>query len=274
MVERTNPDEFRQQVQAAFDATGPAYGTPGDFHWQFAERLVHHAPLSTGQRVLDVATGTAPAAIVAARIVGAGGQVIGVDLSPGMLAHARRNIAAMGESSILLMQGSGDELPFLDEQFDVVLCSSSIVWFPNIHHALQEWHRLLKPGGWVAFSCFGGLARYTTQTLLGAVLKPYGIVYFDLNEPLNTPEKCHQAVAAAGFVHVAVHIDQETTFTTNPLESFSQAHGGARRLQLQLSHAQAEQARTSYMAGLQELLATQEMWNNDFEQLVVAQRPA
>src|SRR5579862_6941183 len=64
MVERTNSDVFRQQVQAAFDVTGPAYGTPGDFHWPFAERLIHRAPLAPGQHVLDVATGTAPAAIM------------------------------------------------------------------------------------------------------------------------------------------------------------------------------------------------------------------
>jgi ubiquinone/menaquinone biosynthesis C-methylase UbiE len=272
MVERTNPEEFRHLVQAAFDATGPAYGTPGDFHWQFAERLLQHARLYPGQRVLDIATGTGPAAIMAARIVGACGQVVGVDLSPGMLAHARRNIAASGVPSIMLMRGSGDELPFLDEQFDAVLCSSSIVRFPNISCALREWYRVLKPAGWVAFSCFGGLARYTTQTLLGSVLQPYGIVYFDLNEPLNTPEKCWQAAEDAGFVHVRVHVDREMAPTTDPQESFDQAYGGVRRLQLQLDPSQIEQVRAAYIAGFREQLTTREVWNHDFEQFVVAQR--
>jgi protein-L-isoaspartate(D-aspartate) O-methyltransferase len=273
MIEREDPEAFKHRVQAAFDITGSAYGTAGDFHWQFAERLVGHAPLHLGQRVLDVATGTAPAAILAARLIGPTGLVVGVDLSPGMLTHAQRNIAAAGVASILLMRGDAARLPFLDEQFDVILCSSSIVWFPSIPAALREWRRVLRPGGWLAFSCFGGAARYTTQTLLGAALRPYGIQYFDLNEPLNTPQKCLGALQDAGFARIRIHVEREQMFTSDPGESFEQACGGLRRLRIQLGAEQLEHARTRYIAAFQDLLATQYSWNHDFEQFVVAQRP-
>jgi ubiquinone/menaquinone biosynthesis C-methylase UbiE len=124
---------------------------------------VEHAPLHEAQTVLDVATGTAPAAIQAARRVGDSGSVVGVDISPGILKLAKRNIAAMGLTNIQLHEGNAEQLVFPDESFDGILCSSAIVWFPNIPRTLHEWYRMVRPGGWIDFSCFGGPAR---QTLL------------------------------------------------------------------------------------------------------------
>lgn len=100
--------------------------------------MVARARLQPGQSVLDVATGTGPAAIAAAEVAGERGHVRGVDISPGMLALARRNVAASEVGNVTLIEADGARLPFEAEVFDVVLCSSSIVWFPDIHAALTE----------------------------------------------------------------------------------------------------------------------------------------
>jgi ubiquinone/menaquinone biosynthesis C-methylase UbiE len=167
----TEPERFKQQVRAGFDATPAYYGTEGDFHWEFAKRLIARAPLRPGQAVVDVATGTAPAAIMAAQIVGPAGSVIGIDISPGMLRHANRNIAAANVPNIHLQVGDAECLPFRESSFDGVLCSSAIAWFPDIQRALTEWHRVVQPGGWIAFSCFGGPARQTINDLVIQLLQ-------------------------------------------------------------------------------------------------------
>src|SRR5262249_2221359 len=59
-------------------------------------RLVELARLKAGDRVLDIATGNGEPAVTAARMVGAGGWVVAVDQSPGMLAIGRERAAALG----------------------------------------------------------------------------------------------------------------------------------------------------------------------------------
>lgn len=219
--DRDQPDPFKQQVRRSFDATTASYGTNGDVHWQFARRLIDRAPLQPDQIVLDVTTGTAPAAIMAARIVGSGGRVMGVDLAPGILRLAQRNIVPARTDTIDLIGGNAEYLPFADNSFDVIVCSSAIVWFPAIDRALSEWRRVLCPGGAIAFSCFGGPARQTINDLIRRLLAPYGVGFPELNTPLNTPEKCRAIVQAAGFRNVRIAIDREQQFTLDPDTSFS-----------------------------------------------------
>lgn len=52
MFELSQPDQFKHATQASFDITPPSYGTDNDFHWQFAARLLNHAPIVPGQTLL------------------------------------------------------------------------------------------------------------------------------------------------------------------------------------------------------------------------------
>lgn len=198
---------MNSEVAAAFDSTPQGYGTGGDFHARYAGALVDHARLQPGQSVLDIATGTGPAAIAAAEAVGSSGQVTGVDISVGMLAQARRNVASQRAGSVRLMEADGARLPFEDGTFDFVLCSSSIVWFPDIHGALVEWRRVLRPGGRLAFSCLAASALPLGE-LFRTHLRAFGVDFPDLNEPLDIPEKCRRTAHDAGFGRVAVHLSQ------------------------------------------------------------------
>jgi ubiquinone/menaquinone biosynthesis C-methylase UbiE len=111
--------------------------------------LLRAARLRQGQRVLDVATGTGAAAEAAAAIVGPSGSVVGGDVSPDMLAIARQNLRNLPVELQLL---DAHRLPFPDGSFDAVLCQLGLMFFADRPLALQEFFRVVQPGGYVAVS--------------------------------------------------------------------------------------------------------------------------
>lgn len=113
-----------------------------------AARLVRHAGVAAGSRVLDVACGTGVVAITAAR---RGAKVTGLDLTPELLEHAREN-GRIAELEIEWRQGDVEELPFEDRSFDVVLSQFGHIFAPRPEVAVAQMLRVLKPGGTIAFS--------------------------------------------------------------------------------------------------------------------------
>jgi SAM-dependent methyltransferase len=113
-----------------------------------AARLVQHARIRSGDRVLDVACGTGVVAITAARI---GARVTGVDLTPELLQRARDN-ARVSEVEINWHEGDVENLPFSDGAFDVVVSQFGHIFAPRPDVAIAEMLRVLKPGGKIAFS--------------------------------------------------------------------------------------------------------------------------
>lgn len=273
MFARTQPASFKRQVQRSFDQTAPTYGTPGDFHWDFARRLVERAPIQPGQRLLDVATGSAPAAVLAADRVGSHGRVIASDLSKGMIRLAQQRCAATGTKHVALLACDAEALPVRADSVDGVLCSSAIVWFPNIAAAIHEWHRIVRRGGWIAFSCFGGLASQTINDLLIDLLAPHGVTYPNIPVPLSTPNKCRVLVESAGFEQVTVQTAHHQQFTTDPDASFAQAWGLARRFGITLPPPMIDTIKAQYRVRFQASLPDQARWNHDYEQFVVARKP-
>jgi SAM-dependent methyltransferase len=113
--------------------------------------LVEVAGARPGERVLDVACGTGIVARTAARRVGSGGTVVGLDVSAPML-DAARALAAGEGLSIEWREGSAMKLPLPDTAFDLVLCQQGLQFFPDRAAALREMHRVLGPGGRLALS--------------------------------------------------------------------------------------------------------------------------
>lgn len=113
-----------------------------------AARLVKHARVHAGQRVLDVACGTGVVGITAARL---GAQVQGVDLTPELLERAREN-ARIARADIEWREGDVEQLPFADATFDVVISQYGHMFAPRPDVAVGEMLRVLKPGGTIGFS--------------------------------------------------------------------------------------------------------------------------
>jgi SAM-dependent methyltransferase len=113
-----------------------------------AARLVRHARISAGSRVLDVACGTGVVALTAAR---AGARVTALDLTPELLDVAREN-GRIAELEIDWHEGDVEQLPFADAAFDVVTSQFGHMFAPRPDVAVGEMLRVLKPGGTIAFS--------------------------------------------------------------------------------------------------------------------------
>lgn len=113
-----------------------------------AAQLVKHARVKAGQRVLDCGCGTGVVAVTAAR---QGAKVSGLDLSPVLIEHARKN-AALAEVDIDFKEGDVEALPYDDATFDVVLSQFGHMFAPRPEVAIAEMLRVLKPGGTIAFS--------------------------------------------------------------------------------------------------------------------------
>jgi demethylmenaquinone methyltransferase/2-methoxy-6-polyprenyl-1,4-benzoquinol methylase len=103
----------------------------------------------SGERFLDLATGTADVALEIIRNVPKGAvQVVGMDFSEKMLELARQKIDSLDKAnSIQLECGSAENLPFEDNSFDGTTTAFGIRNFSDIGRSLREMHRVLKPGG-------------------------------------------------------------------------------------------------------------------------------
>lgn len=109
------------------------------------EELARHFPGRdpAALRVLDVGTGPGFFAILLCEL---GVDVTAIDLTPAMLAEARKNAGPLAEQ-IRFLEGNAETLPFEDAGFDAVV-SRNLTWnLPHPEKAYAEWARVLRPGG-------------------------------------------------------------------------------------------------------------------------------
>ena len=103
--------------------------------------------LAPGERVLDVGSGAGTDSLIAAQMVGENGQVTGIDMTPEMLAKARRAAAQMGASNVEFVETEAERLPFADARFDVIISNGVIDLIPDKDAVFAELFRVLAPGG-------------------------------------------------------------------------------------------------------------------------------
>jgi SAM-dependent methyltransferase len=104
-------------------------------------------PLAVGEHVVDCGSGAGVDSLVAGRLVGPRGMVIGVDMTPGMLAKARAAATSAGERNVEFREGYLEALPVDDAWADVVISNGVLNLVPDKVSALGEMHRVLRPGG-------------------------------------------------------------------------------------------------------------------------------
>ncbi len=222
--------------------------------------LLEIVQLQKGQKVLDMATGTGIIAIAAAQNIGSEVRVIGVDFSSGMLEQARQKIKELGLQNIELIEADAEYIDFNNESFDVIICSTAIVYFKDIPAALGKWYRFLKPGGVVAFSCCS--EESCGAPLIIEVCDKHSILLTNINEPTGTPEKCHRLLAEAGFQDIEVKT-QQLGFYRN-LEQAREWNGGwfhpRENPLLQVSLEQMEELKAEYRQKIEAEVTEQGAW--------------
>ena len=103
--------------------------------------------ITPGERVLDIGSGAGIDSLIASKKVGDAGQVIGVEMTAAMLAKARAARDEAGMTNVEFKQGYAEELPVEDEWADVVISNGVYNLLPGKVAAMEEWFRVVKPGG-------------------------------------------------------------------------------------------------------------------------------
>lgn len=204
-------DVYKQQILNDFNHRK---NYDNAFHRRAATQLVDLATLQPGQCVLDIATGTGLAAIAAAQIVGPTGSVTGTDFAVEMLKQAQQKANVLRLTNIEFEEVDADKQPLQKNQFDVILCSSAIMYLTDIPSSLSQWHNALKPGGTVAFSCVSETSP-SASVVFRTVVQKYGVTIPNPNELLGTPERCCQLLEKIGFRKVAIATESLGFYSQN-----------------------------------------------------------
>jgi arsenite methyltransferase len=109
-------------------------------------------PISRGDRVVEVGSGGGFDSIVAARLVGPDGRVVGVDMTPEMLAKSRETARLLGLGHVEFREGLAEELPVNDGWADVVISNGVLNLVADKSRAFAEIYRVLRLGGHLQFA--------------------------------------------------------------------------------------------------------------------------
>src|SRR6185312_6966262 len=178
-----------------------------DFLRPMGDAIVAALTPGASDRILDVATGTGePGLTLAARAPQ--GEVVGTDLSEGMLRIAQANAAAKGLRNFRTQPADVCALPFPDATFDSVSCRMGFMFFPDMALAAREMSRVLKPGGRFATTVWAPKEHNPWMAILvGAVSRILELPPPDPNAPgmfrCAAPGKLRALLEGAGFKEIA-----------------------------------------------------------------------
>lgn len=177
----------------------------------WAPLLTEKAKLQAGERVLDIACGTGVVARHAAQQVGASGQVIGLDINPGMLEVAR-SLPPIEGAAVEWREGDAVHLAFPDERFDAVFSQLGLQYFSDRVQALREIRRVLVPGGRVVLLVWRAIAHSPGFATMAETLDKH--VSVAAGDVMRAPfvfgddiTELHDLFRCARFTQVRIHSD-------------------------------------------------------------------
>ena len=161
----------------------------------WVQTLFEKTHLAEGQSVLDIACGTGIVSRMAKEKLGAQSRVVGVDLSPAMLA-----LAGSIAPSVEFRNGNAQQLPLSDgESFDVVFCSQGLQFFPDKPKALSEMLRALNVGGRLALAVWSPAEAVPFYRALQDVVEQHVGKVSDQRYAFGEPEPIEKLLRDAGF---------------------------------------------------------------------------
>lgn len=253
----------KKAVTSVFNLVSKLYDNPSLRFFPFcADKIVDHAKIKPGQKVLDIATGTGMVAIAAAQAIGDEDRIQAIDLSEGMIDQAQANMNRAGLSNVDFHIMDGENLEFENNYFDVITCSYGLFFMPDMPAALKSWLRVLKPGGKIIFSSF---APSAFEPLSGMFINT--LAEYDINPPtprwlqLAEEDLCKQLLTDNGFETAQVtqaQLGYHLKDTNDWWEVIQSA--GYRGLYEQLPQEYRAEFQTKHLAEVEKLKTNKGLW--------------
>ncbi len=200
--------EHARRAALTYGAAADHCGLASLAFWdRFGAETVSRLPLAPGGTVLDLCCGHGASAIPAARVVGATGRVLGIDLAEPLLGLARARAAGEGLANVEFRQGDATRTGLPAACFDAVICVFGVFFAPDMEAFVAEMWWLVRPGGVLALTTWGpGLfepANSLFWECIGAV-EPSLFKAFNPWDQITSPAALGELFARAGAAPVSV----------------------------------------------------------------------
>jgi SAM-dependent methyltransferase len=131
------------------------------------ERLFREAGIGPGQRVLDLGSGVGDVSLIAARLVGPSGQVVGIERDPRSIVRATTRMAEAGLRNVSFTQSDAAQIP-RDKPFDAAVGRYILMFLPDPGAVLRSLSQLVRSGGVLAFQepCWKSFLVQSALTLV------------------------------------------------------------------------------------------------------------
>lgn len=270
IVQEVELNDYKQQIAYLYNHRSRNYDE-SKWHTSITHLLVKYANIKPGQNVLDVATGTGHVAIEVAGIVGDAGQVVGVDISTGMLDKARRKIEAQKINNIELHLADAETISFPKNSFDRILCAHAFPWMENKEATLRLWYSFLKPGGLIGIHTPAD-RTYMVDFILRQIFERYGVILSRRNL-IGNPEKCRSIFAKVGFEAIEINTE-EYIGNYISLEQAKQMWNGISKAAIsQFPSDKLEQIKAEFDSKLEFLATEQGIWNDGIALFAFGRKP-
>ena len=216
------------------------------------QRMLELAAIKTGNRVLDIASGTGEPAIPAAQRVGDSGFVIGTDLAEDMLAIARDKALHEKIANIEFRCVDGKILDFESESFHATTIRWGLMFMPDPENILRQVHRVLKKDGHISVACWAEPERNPFFTHAMTIL----MKHMEVPQPppgspgvfaFADPNRLTQALTDCGFQNVEIEDLAVTMFEADSGEEYWEMMEDMAGPIVQLMKQMDEKKRTSYI---------------------------
>lgn len=191
-----------------------------DVYWR--KRAIAELKAARPKLVLDVATGTGDVALLLLKYLNPD-KVIGIDISEGMLEHARQKVEKQKlKHKIELQPGDSEAIKFPNNSFDAVTVAFGVRNFEHLQQGLAEMLRVLKPGGKLVVLEFSKPRRRVFRSLYNLYMN---IVAPQAGKWLTKNKDAYQyltkSVKAFPDGHEFLHILKQTGYTDTYLKTLS-----------------------------------------------------
>jgi len=209
----TDNAELKERERSNWASVAEGWGRRDDLLRRGAapvtERMLELSGITSGSRLLDIASGTGEPALSAARIIGESGTVTGIDLADEMLVIARRKSRKANFDNIKFHCADAETLDFATGSFDAVTIRWGLMFMPEPQACLAAAYKALKPNGSITLACWAAPEKNPFVGVLMKTLKRF----MDIPVPppgtpgifaFSDPEYLRKTIASAGFKHIAL----------------------------------------------------------------------